>query len=122
MQLDSSRDNLVNALLDLCYKASKRDVLRQDALIDGSQCLVAGETDCKDAEVSLEPRVDGEAACCGVHAGHVLHVVDLLQRQLGAVIPIYVFACGGKKLDTIIFSNHCTKSLPVHKCAEMSCY
>ena len=91
MQLDGSRDNLVNTLLDLRHKASKRDVLREDALIDGSQCLVAWETDCKDAEVSLEPRVDGEAACCGVHAGHVLHVVDLLQSELVAVIPVCVF-------------------------------
>lgn len=37
--------------------------------------------------VYLQSRVDGEAACGGVHAGHVLHIVDLLQLQLAPVVP-----------------------------------
>lgn len=37
--------------------------------------------------VHLQSWVDGEAAGCGVHAGHVLNVVYFLQKQLIAVIP-----------------------------------
>ena len=37
--------------------------------------------------MSLQPRVDGEGAGRGVHAGHVLGVTDVLQGQLRAVIP-----------------------------------
>ena len=38
----------------------------------------------------LEPRVDGEAPSSGVHGGHVLHILDLLQNELLAVIPVSV--------------------------------
>lgn len=37
--------------------------------------------------VHLQSWVDGEAAGCGVHAGHVLNVVYFLQKQLITVIP-----------------------------------
>lgn len=36
------------------------------------------EADCKHAEVPLQSRVDGEAPSCGVHTGHILHIVNLL--------------------------------------------
>ena len=49
-------------------------------------CLTR-EAHCKDAEVPQQSWVDGEASRCGVHASHILHVVDLLQSQLVAVIP-----------------------------------
>lgn len=39
---------------------------------------------------NLQPWIDGEAASSGVHAGDILHVVDLLQNQLGPVIPVVV--------------------------------
>lgn len=35
----------------------------------------------------LKPWVDGEAAGSRIHTGNVLHVCDLLQRQLVPVIP-----------------------------------
>ncbi len=47
------------------------------------------ETDCKDTEVSLQSWVDGEATSSGVHAGHILHIVDFFQSQLIAVIPAF---------------------------------
>jgi hypothetical protein len=37
--------------------------------------------------VALQSRVDGEAACRGVHARDVLAVVDVLQDQLVAIVP-----------------------------------
>lgn len=40
--------------------------------------------------MALEPRVDGEGSCRGVHGGHVLHVVDVLERVLGAVVPVAI--------------------------------
>ena len=38
----------------------------------------------------LQTRVDGEGTGCGVHAGHVLRVVDVLQGQFGSVVPVTV--------------------------------
>lgn len=38
----------------------------------------------------LQPGVDGEGPSCGIHAGHVLRVVDLFQRQLLSVVPMMV--------------------------------
>lgn len=35
----------------------------------------------------LQPWVDGEAAGCGVHAGHILNIVYFFQKQLITVIP-----------------------------------
>lgn len=37
--------------------------------------------------VYLQSWVDGEAASCGVHAGHVLNTVYFLQKQLITVVP-----------------------------------
>ena len=48
-------------------------------MVDGPQCLCAGKADSKHAEVALQARVDGEASGSRIHAGHILHVVDLLQ-------------------------------------------
>ena len=45
---------------------------------------------CYVPEVSLQPGVDGEAASSGVHAGHILDIVHLLQCLLGAVVPVRV--------------------------------
>ena len=52
--------------------------------------LCTWETDGKYAEVSLKSRVDGEATGSGVHAGHVLHIVNLLQSQFLSIIPIKI--------------------------------
>jgi len=65
-------------------------VLRQDAVIDGGQCVGAREAECEHTEVPLQSRVDGEAAGRRVHTGHVLRVVDVLQGQLGPVVPVTV--------------------------------
>ena len=40
--------------------------------------------------MSLQARVDGERAGGGVHARHVLCLVDLFQRQLVAIVPVTV--------------------------------
>lgn len=37
--------------------------------------------------VYLQSWIDGEAASSGVHAGHVLNVVYILQKQFSTVIP-----------------------------------
>lgn len=38
----------------------------------------------------LQSGINGEATSGGVHAGHILGVVDLLKGQLGTVIPMAV--------------------------------
>jgi len=65
-------------------------VLRQDAVVDGCQGVGAGEAEREDAEVSLQARVDGETSRRRVHTRHVLRVVDVLERQLRAVVPVTV--------------------------------
>lgn len=43
-----------------------------------------------DTEMSLQSRIDREAARGRVHARHVLTVVDVFQRQFGPVVPVSV--------------------------------
>ena len=62
----------------------------EDALVDGAKSLVCRETDRKHAEVSLEAWVDGEATSSRVHTGDILYVVDVLERELVAVVPVTV--------------------------------
>ena len=50
--------------------------------------VLTREADGKHTEVSLQTRVDGERAGGGVHARHVLSVVDLLGDQLLPVVPV----------------------------------
>ena len=50
-------------------------------LVYPGQGLLRGDHHAVRGEVSLQPRADGEAARGGVHAGHVLTVVDVLQCQ-----------------------------------------
>jgi len=40
--------------------------------------------------VALESWVDGEAAGSGVHAGDILHIVDLLEGEFLPVVPVLV--------------------------------
>lgn len=54
------------------------------------ECLQPWKADGKDTKVSLESGVDGEAAGSGIHAGHILHVVDLFEGQFGTIIPVVV--------------------------------
>ncbi len=90
MEVQRSVDDLLHVPLNLLGEPSAGHVTLQDALVDGAEGLGAGEAHGKDAEMSLQPWVDGEAACSWVHAGHVLYVMDLLQHQLYAVIPVVV--------------------------------
>lgn len=65
-------------------------MLGQNAGVDGSQGILAWEAEGKHTEVALQPRVDGEAASCWVHAADILCVVDVLQGQFDPVIPMAV--------------------------------
>ena len=60
------------------------------AAVDGLEGVLPWEAHGKHTEVALQSRVDGEATSGGVHAGHVLHVVDLLEGQLLPVVPVLV--------------------------------
>ena len=40
--------------------------------------------------MALESGVNGETASRRIHAGHVLHIVDLLEGHLLAVVPVLV--------------------------------
>ena len=52
--------------------------------------VLTREADGEHTEVPLQARVDGEATGGGVHARHVLRVVDLLRDQLLTVVPVTV--------------------------------
>jgi len=65
-------------------------MLREDTVVDGRQRVCTGEAESKDTEVSLETSADGETAGSRIHARHVLRVVDVLQSQLAAIIPVTV--------------------------------
>ena len=49
--------------------------------------------------MSLESGIDGEAASCGVHAGHILHIVNLLESQFGTVVPVVVVQVLREKMN-----------------------
>ena len=84
-----------------------RHVPAQDGAVDGEQRLLHREYNGKRCKMPLwvtsimryaltgqtlhlQPGVDGEAAACGVHAGAVLRVVDVLQLQLLSAVPVTV--------------------------------
>ncbi len=67
-------------------------ITEQDPVVYGCYIgVLSFSLDRKDAEMSLEPRVDAEAASGRVHARHVLHVVDVLECvALSPVVPVTV--------------------------------
>ena len=40
--------------------------------------------------MSLKPGIDSEATSCGIHAGYILDIADLLQCLLDSVVPMEV--------------------------------
>ena len=89
MQLYGGVDNAANEFPDgeaeLVHGALQ--VVAEDGVVDGEEGVGAGEDDGEGGKVPLQPWVDGEAASGGVHAGDVLHVVDVLLGQLGLAVP-----------------------------------
>ena len=78
-------------MLPFLQKCAKLDQTVVHAVFDQVGCvLCTWETDGEYAKVSLKSGVDGEATGSGVHAGHVLHIVNLLQSQLLSIIPIKI--------------------------------
>ena len=65
-------------------------VLGQDRLVDAEEGIWTGEHYCKCCKVSLQSRIDGETASRGIHAGHVLHIVDVLLGEFGSAVPMAV--------------------------------
>ena len=80
----------VAGLLDDDGERRAGQMLRQDRRVDELKSVAAGKAEREDAEVALESRVDGEAAGRRVHARYVLRIVDLLEGQLVAVVPVAV--------------------------------
>lgn len=62
----------------------------QYARVDGQQGVVSRKAEREHREMSLKSRIDSETAGRWIHRGHVLRVMDLLQRQLGPVVPVTV--------------------------------
>ena len=65
-------------------------MLRKDAVVDGCQGVQSREAECKHREMPLQTGVDGETPRGGIHARHVLRVVDVLEGKLRAVVPMAV--------------------------------
>ena len=89
VELDGGVDNAANEFSDgeaeLVHGALQ--VVAEDGVVDGEEGVGAREDHGEGGEVPLQPWVDGEAASCRVHAGHILHVVDVLLSQLGLAVP-----------------------------------
>ena len=92
MQGQGGIDKVLTELLDRGKElvAGVLDVVAQDCVVDCEKGLLVGEDDRKGGKVPLEPGVDGEAAGGGVHGGHVLCVVDLLEAELVPAVPVAV--------------------------------
>ena len=89
VELDGGVDNAANEFSDgeaeLVHGALQ--VVAEDGVVDGEEGVGAREDHGEGGKVPLQPWVDGEAASCRVHAGHILHVVDVLLSQLGLAVP-----------------------------------
>ena len=72
-------------------------VLRENADVDRLQRFHAGKGDGEDGEVPLQTRVDGERTGRRIHCADVLAVVDLFQRQLLPIVPMFVVEMLTKK-------------------------
>ena len=92
MQLNSGIDDCWAHLLHQKGKLIGRtfQVIVQDGLVDPEQGVVSREDNRECGKVSLQPRVDCEAACSWIHAGNILHIVNVLLGQLVPVIPVPV--------------------------------
>jgi hypothetical protein len=65
-------------------------MLIQNASIDGHQCIMARETDGKYTKMSLQSRINSEAASCWIHGRNILCIVNFFQSKLGSVIPVAI--------------------------------
>ncbi len=65
-------------------------MLGQDTAIDGVQGVRTREAESEHAEVPLQTCVYGKRPSSRVHAGHVLRVVNLLERELVTIVPVTV--------------------------------
>lgn len=65
-------------------------MLRQYRRVHDRYGVRAGKANGQNAEVSLQSRIDGKAARGGIHAGHILTVMDVLKSQLVAIVPMAI--------------------------------
>ena len=120
VQLDGGVDNAANELPDgeaeLVHWALQ--VVAEDGVVDGEEGVGAGEDHRERGKVPLQPWVDGEAACCRVHASHVLDVVDVLLGQLRLAVPWNRFShvvCATLDLSSPRMYNKSELSIPISK-------
>ena len=92
MELQLCIDHSLHCFLYWSRKPTLSNVLGENAVVDSVQCLCPRKADCKYTKVALQARVDCEASCCGVHACHILHISNVLQSQLLAVIPTWKYS------------------------------
>jgi hypothetical protein len=92
--LDDGNDLLLNGTLEL------GEVLAHESIVDGEQRGLLGERNSKGPEVTLKTRVDLERTSSWVHASCVKGVLDVLQGQLGAIIPVIVIFVLSQKRDS----------------------
>ena len=62
-------------------------MLGQDGLVDPEERVVSREHNREGGKVPLQPWVDCEAACSWIHAGNVLHIMNVFLGQLVPVVP-----------------------------------
>ena len=120
MKLHGSIHNCRTHLLDEEGELVGRglQVLSQDGLVDPEEGVVAREHNREGGKVALQPWVDGEAACCRVHASHVLDVVDVLLGQLRLAVPWNRFShvvCATLDLSSPRMYNKSELSIPISK-------
>ena len=100
MQAQRCVHQLLSVLLHLRREAAGGEVALKNAEIDSLQRVQLREADSKNTEVSLQTCVDCEASGSRVHRGHVLHVLDVLEYEFLAVIPVLVVQVLGEEEET----------------------
>ena len=81
----------------------------QYTLIYSIESIHARKTDSKDTKMSLETRINGETTSSRIHASNVLDIVNLLEEELGPVIPviiIQVLSNESVRLDSTVSVYH----------------
>ena len=83
-RLDDGGSLLLQARLELFQVTS------EESRIDGEERLVVGERDTDNPEMTLITRVHVERPGARVHRSHVLAIGDVLDGELGNIVPMLV--------------------------------
>ena len=70
-------------------------------VVDREEGLLTRKDHRKCSKMSLQSRIDCEAASCWIHASHILSIMDILQSQFVPAVPVIIVN---------VLSNDCMRS------------